>query len=80
MRDTGKGIAPDFLPYVFDRVRQADAGTRRETGGLGLGLAISRHLIELHGGTITAESAGEGRGATFRVRLPTAGSDAATQP
>ena len=71
--DTGSGIPPAFLPYVFDRFRQADAGLRREQGGLGLGLAIVRHLVELHGGTITADSAGPDRGATFRVVLPTAG-------
>jgi signal transduction histidine kinase len=68
--DTGAGISAEFLPYVFDRFRQEQGGSRREYGGLGLGLAIARHLVELHGGTITAESAGTGRGATFRVRLP----------
>jgi signal transduction histidine kinase len=70
VEDNGTGIPPAFLPYVFDRFRQADGGTRRETGGLGLGLAITRHLVELHGGTITAESEGSGRGAVFRVQLP----------
>jgi PAS domain S-box-containing protein len=68
--DTGQGINPDFLPYVFDRFRQADGSTTRMHGGLGLGLAIVRHLVELHGGTVKAESAGEGQGATFRVQLP----------
>jgi CheY-like chemotaxis protein len=68
--DTGTGIRPDFLPYVFERFRQADAGTTRKTGGLGLGLAIVRHIVEMHGGTVEASSAGEGQGATFRVRLP----------
>jgi signal transduction histidine kinase len=72
VRDNGPGITPEFLPFVFDRFRQADAGPRREQGGLGLGLAIVRHLVELHGGTVTAESAGLGRGATFRVVLPAA--------
>ncbi|MBD2022517.1 response regulator [Leptolyngbya sp. FACHB-36] len=68
--DTGKGITPDFLPHVFDYFRQADGGTTRRFGGLGLGLAIVRHLVELHGGAIQATSEGEGRGATFTVRLP----------
>jgi len=67
--DSGAGIAPDFLPHVFERFRQGDTGTRRRYGGLGLGLAIVRHLVELHGGTVTAESPGEGLGSTFRVRL-----------
>jgi CheY-like chemotaxis protein len=68
--DSGAGIRADFLPHVFDRFRQADAGTTRKTGGLGLGLAIVRHIVELHGGTVDAASAGEGQGSTFRVRLP----------
>ncbi|HEY9877311.1 MAG TPA: response regulator, partial [Leptolyngbyaceae cyanobacterium] len=68
--DTGKGIAPQFLPHVFDYFRQADSATTRQFGGLGLGLAIVRHLVELHGGTIQADSPGEGLGATFTVRLP----------
>jgi len=68
--DTGKGIAPDFLPYVFDYFRQADSTTTRKFGGLGLGLAITRNLVELHGGTIQADSLGEGQGATFIVSLP----------
>ncbi len=70
--DTGKGIGAEFLPYVFERFRQGQAGTTREHGGLGLGLAIVRHLVELHGGNVRAESLGEGRGATFVVRLPLA--------
>lgn len=73
IEDTGKGIAPDFLPHIFERFRQADAGTRREATGLGLGLSIARYLVELHGGTLIGESAGEGRGTTFRVYLPVAG-------
>ncbi len=68
--DTGQGIRPDFLPHLFERFRQADASTTRTHGGLGLGLAIVRHLVELHGGTVEAWSEGEGRGASFRVRLP----------
>jgi signal transduction histidine kinase len=68
--DTGIGIAPAFLPYAFDRFRQQDGANTREYGGLGLGLAIVRHLAELHGGNVTAFSAGEGTGATFTVRLP----------
>lgn len=68
--DTGQGIAADFLPYVFDRFRQADSSSTRAHGGLGLGLAIVRHLVELHGGTVRAHSAGEGQGASFIVQLP----------
>lgn len=68
--DTGKGINPDFLEYVFERFRQEDSATTRKFGGLGLGLAIVRQLVELHGGTVWAESVGEGLGATFTVRLP----------
>ncbi|WP_179228351.1 PAS domain-containing protein [Leptolyngbya ohadii] len=70
IKDTGKGISPEFLPFVFDTFRQADSSTTRTFGGLGLGLAIAHHIIELHGGTIHAESAGEGQGATFIVKLP----------
>jgi CheY-like chemotaxis protein len=68
--DTGIGIHPDFVPHVFERFRQADSSITRAHGGLGLGLAIVRHLVELHGGTADVESAGEGRGAAFTVRLP----------
>ncbi len=68
--DTGIGIAHDFLPHVFDRFRQADSSSTRTQGGLGLGLAIVRHLVEVHGGTVGAESEGEGKGARFTVRLP----------
>lgn len=70
--DTGCGINPDFLPYMFDRFRQADGTTTRNHGGLGLGLAIVRHLIELHGGSIHADSPGIGEGATFTITLPLA--------
>jgi signal transduction histidine kinase/CheY-like chemotaxis protein len=68
--DTGIGIKPEFLPHVFERFRQAESGLTRKSGGLGLGLAIARHIVEMHGGTISAESAGEGRGSTFGVQLP----------
>jgi signal transduction histidine kinase/response regulator RpfG family c-di-GMP phosphodiesterase len=70
--DTGQGISQDFLPYIFDRFRQADGTTTRKHGGLGLGLAIVRHLVELHGGTIRAHSDGDGHGATFTLSLPLA--------
>ncbi len=88
VRDSGAGIAPDFLPFVFERFRQAAVSETGTASGLGLGLAIVRHLVELHGGAIAAESEGLGRGATFRVRLPSAmtsvhgpriGEDAPTQ-
>ncbi|MBD3887564.1 PAS domain S-box protein [Phormidium tenue FACHB-886] len=69
--DTGQGISPEFLPYVFERLQQADSTTTRVHGGLGLGLAIVRHLVELHGGHVQAASAGIGKGATFIVNLPT---------
>lgn len=83
--DTGQGIAPDFLPYVFDRFRQEERATTRHHGGLGLGLAIVRQLVEMHGGTVTANSPGEGKGAKFIVQLPliaacTLPTEAAPQP
>jgi signal transduction histidine kinase len=68
--DTGQGIAAEFLPHVFDRFRQADNSTTRRYGGLGLGLAVVRHLVEAHGGSVSAQSDGEGCGATFTVKLP----------
>jgi PAS domain S-box-containing protein len=68
--DTGVGISKEFLPHVFDRFRQADSGSTRRTGGLGLGLSIVRHLVEMHGGRVHATSAGDNQGATFTVRLP----------
>jgi signal transduction histidine kinase/ActR/RegA family two-component response regulator len=68
--DNGQGISPEFLPYVFDRFRQADNSARRQFGGLGLGLSLIKHLVEMHGGTVEAHSAGKGHGATFIVRLP----------
>jgi PAS domain S-box-containing protein len=72
VKDTGIGISPDFLPFVFDRFKQADSSTTRIHAGLGLGLAIVRHLVELHGGTVRAESEGSGHGATFTISLPIA--------
>jgi CheY-like chemotaxis protein len=68
--DTGEGISPEFLPHVFERFRQADASSSRQKGGLGLGLAIVRHLVDLHGGGVSADSPGKGHGSTFTVRLP----------
>jgi signal transduction histidine kinase len=70
IRDSGKGIDPSFLPFIFDRFRQADSSTTRSEGGLGLGLAIVRHVVELHGGTVEAHSPGIGQGSTFTLRLP----------
>jgi len=77
VQDTGRGISPGFLPYVFERFRQEDGSATRGAQGLGLGLSIARHIVELHGGSIHARSAGIGRGATFVVRIPVA---AATTP
>jgi signal transduction histidine kinase len=70
VKDTGRGIAPDFLPHVFERFRQEEGSPNRGTSGLGLGLSIAKHLVELHGGTIEAGSAGADRGSTFLVRVP----------
>jgi signal transduction histidine kinase len=81
--DTGEGILSEFIPHIFERFRQADNSTTRVHGGLGLGLSIVRHIVESHGGTIRAESAGRGQGATFTVRLPLApgiGPERATSP
>ena len=80
VRDTGQGIARDFLPYLFDRFRQADASASRRHGGLGLGLALVRQIVELHGGTVTASSAGVSRGSAFTVRLPIASTQLTTPP
>ncbi|HEX8338399.1 MAG TPA: response regulator [Pyrinomonadaceae bacterium] len=80
VEDTGQGIGADFLPHVFDRFRQADGSTTRQYGGLGLGLAIARHLVELHGGAISADSEGEGRGSSFTVRLPLAAPPVTAEP
>ena len=71
VRDNGHGISAEFLPHVFERFRQGDASTTKKFGGLGLGLAIVRHLVEMHGGSVTVESDGEGKGTTFTVNLPT---------
>ena len=70
VKDTGVGIKEEFLPHVFDRFRQADASSIRKFGGLGLGLAIVRHITEMHGGTVHVHSEGEGKGSTFTVKLP----------
>jgi CheY-like chemotaxis protein len=79
--DTGQGIAPEFLPFVFDRFRQADSTSTRSHGGLGIGLTIVRHIVELHGGSVRADSRGEGHGSTFTVTLPiTAASEADETP
>ncbi|MBW4625577.1 MAG: PAS domain-containing protein [Brasilonema octagenarum HA4186-MV1] len=72
VKDTGKGIGSDFLPYVFEHFRQEDGATTRKFGGLGLGLAIVRQIVEMHGGTVTVDSPGEGQGATFTVQIPLA--------
>src|SRR5207245_320475 len=77
VRDTGQGIRPDFLPHIFQRFEQAASTPTRAHGGLGLGLAIVRHIVELHGGAVHAESPGEGRGAVFTVRLPLAAAQTA---
>ena len=68
--DSGAGISPEFLPYVFDRFRQEDGAATREHAGLGIGLSIVRHVVELHGGTVSARSEGEGKGASFVVDFP----------
>jgi PAS domain S-box-containing protein len=78
--DTGEGIDPDFLPHVFDRFRQAEGSISRRQGGLGLGLAVVRHLVELHGGSVSAASEGKGRGATFTVELPLVRQEVASAP
>jgi CheY-like chemotaxis protein len=78
--DTGEGIAAEFLPHVFERFRQADSSSTRGHTGLGIGLAIVRHLVELHGGSVRAESAGRGTGSSFCVELPLRQPDAAASP
>ena len=78
--DTGRGINPDLLPFIFDRFRQAERSSTRAHGGLGLGLALVKHLVELHGGTVVAQSAGEGEGSTFVVKLPVSLATIAEEP
>jgi signal transduction histidine kinase len=80
VRDTGIGIAPDFLPHVFERFRQGDGSSTRMHGGLGLGLSIARHLVEAHGGRMNAESPGEGQGSTFTLYLPVREAEKAASP
>jgi CheY-like chemotaxis protein len=80
VHDDGAGISPEFLPHVFERFRQADGSVSRQHGGLGLGLAIVRHLVELHGGTVHADSPGPGEGSTFTVELPRADPDVRASP
>jgi signal transduction histidine kinase/ActR/RegA family two-component response regulator len=80
IKDSGMGISPEFIPYVFDRFRQGDASLTRQYGGLGLGLAIVKQLVELHGGTVRAESSGVGQGSSFVVNLPFAAEDASNDP
>ena len=80
VNDTGQGIAPEVLPHVFERFRQADSSSTRAHGGLGLGLALVKHLVELHGGTVAADSAGPGQGATFVVTLPTSTEAVSVEP
>ena len=78
--DTGQGIGSDVLPFVFDRLRQGDGGSAHGQGGLGIGLALVRHFVELHGGSVYAESPGEGQGATFVVKLPLMVAEMREQP
>jgi PAS domain S-box-containing protein len=80
VRDTGEGIDPEFLPYVFDRFRQADSSASRRHGGLGLGLALVQQIVGLHGGSVSAQSAGTGEGATFSITLPAAATDSHAEP